>query len=357
MQRNHLVLLLITSPITGSAFAQSSVTLYGLADVGIEIINHVPALGGTSQRVIRETSGSAQPSRFGILVKEDLGGTWAAIANLESGINMTNGTFNNGGREFGRSAYVGLSGPYGKLTIGRQTNVMYDFALFSDPMAPSEYSIPMFDTDFAGRADNAVKYAIQISTVLGKSDATLLYSTGYETVAAGAVGQVPGAYRVGKEFGAAVTQQAGPFSIGVAYEQENGTSIATQNGYVQRIGAGATLSTQSVTLYGAYRLFDQKILGGTAISSLSWLALRYLVSPAFSVSTTFYYQNGRSQSKGNPKSISLLASYLLSKRTDIYVQAGTAFNSAASNLGLDGFGTATTGSTQTGVIVGLRTHF
>ena len=45
-------------------------------------------------------------------------GGWSTIFTLESGFNTKAGTLNQGGRLFGRQAYVGLKGPYGSLTFG-----------------------------------------------------------------------------------------------------------------------------------------------------------------------------------------------------------------------------------------------
>ena len=51
-----------------AAFAQSSVTLYGIADV---YVGQTKTFGGTSQTVVN--SGGLSTSRIGLSVKEDLG--------------------------------------------------------------------------------------------------------------------------------------------------------------------------------------------------------------------------------------------------------------------------------------------
>jgi predicted porin len=55
--------------------------------------------------------------------------------------------------------------------------------------------------------------------------------------------------------------------------------------------------------------------------------------------------------------LSALGSYLLSKSTDVYLEAATVLNKKHTNLGVNGFGTSTTGEVQTGVLIGLRTRF
>lgn len=109
-----------------TAFAQSSVTLYGVADAGIEYLSNVPSAspGGSSQ--VRMTSGNMSTSRWGMRGVEDLGGGLKAIFELESGISFDTGAQNNSSRLFDRGAFVGLSSKYGALTLGRQTTPLYD---------------------------------------------------------------------------------------------------------------------------------------------------------------------------------------------------------------------------------------
>jgi len=81
-----------------SAYAQSSVTLYGVLDLGFTYANNTqtarPASGpvGSSQFALSDggTNGPAG-TRWGMLVKEDLGGGLQAIATLENGFSMSNG--------------------------------------------------------------------------------------------------------------------------------------------------------------------------------------------------------------------------------------------------------------------------
>ena len=87
-----------------SAMAQSSVTLYGLIDEGL---NYTSNTGGHSN--IQMESGFAQGSRWGLKGSEDLGGGNKAIFQLENGFDVNSGKLGQGGRMFGRQAYVGLS--------------------------------------------------------------------------------------------------------------------------------------------------------------------------------------------------------------------------------------------------------
>ncbi|MCY1263869.1 Gram-negative porin [compost metagenome] len=101
----------------GSGHAQSatSVTLYGLVDTGIEFLNHAGANGSGSQ--YRISSGNVTGSRWGIRGKEGLGNDLDAVFVLESGFNSDTGMSGQGGRLFGRQAYVGLQGQWGLISL------------------------------------------------------------------------------------------------------------------------------------------------------------------------------------------------------------------------------------------------
>jgi predicted porin len=113
----------MTSAFATSAFAQNSVTLYGVIDEGIDFTNNV---GGS--HVYELTSGYAQGSRWGLKGSEDLGGGLKTIFQIESGFNVNTGKLAQGGLGFGRQAYVGLeSEQYGTVTFGRQYDSVVDY--------------------------------------------------------------------------------------------------------------------------------------------------------------------------------------------------------------------------------------
>ncbi|WP_175720165.1 porin [Burkholderia anthina] len=103
------------------AHAQSAVTLYGTVDDGVTYTNNQ---GGHSN--IQASNGALGSSKWGFLTKEDLGGGYSALARLENGFDINKGTLNNGGRLFGRQAYVGLGSPFGTMTMGRQYDLVLD---------------------------------------------------------------------------------------------------------------------------------------------------------------------------------------------------------------------------------------
>jgi predicted porin len=82
MKSKYLAALIATC-FAGSALAQSSVTIYGIADAGLMKSDGMP---------VRLVSGIADGSRLGFKGTEDIGGGYKAIFTLESRVEIDNGT-------------------------------------------------------------------------------------------------------------------------------------------------------------------------------------------------------------------------------------------------------------------------
>jgi predicted porin len=132
MQKNVLTKAIAVALATlGStaAMAQSSLTLYGNADValdnvhataGVRLAPASAATQGVKSTVTRVSpSGSSQTS-FGFKGVEDLGGGMSASFVLEGQLGYDTGALSQDGRIFGRQSYVGLTTPFGEVRVGRQ---------------------------------------------------------------------------------------------------------------------------------------------------------------------------------------------------------------------------------------------
>ena len=112
---------------SGVAMAQSSVTLYGVADAGVGRIKSGYARAtsnddGASDKT-QFLSGSTMNntnSRIGVRGVEDLGGGLKAGFNFESGLDLDQGdTLGSGGGFWGRNANLWLGGNWGTFKMGR----------------------------------------------------------------------------------------------------------------------------------------------------------------------------------------------------------------------------------------------
>jgi predicted porin len=127
--KKALLAICTTALAPACAYAQSSVTLYGIIDEGLSYFSNAAttnANGSVSgHSAVRLLSGVMQQSRWGMRGTEDLGGGLKTIFVLENGFDASTGKAGQGGLLFGKKAYVGMTSPYGTITLGRQydTNV------------------------------------------------------------------------------------------------------------------------------------------------------------------------------------------------------------------------------------------
>jgi predicted porin len=325
------------------AHAQSSVTLYGVIDTGVEYLNNK---GGHSFVGLNE--GIWGGERFGLKGKEDLGGGTAAIFQLENGFNTDTGAEQKSGVLFNRSAWVGLTNTdAGTLTLGRQYTPYYTLLA---PWSPTNWltgaigahpgDLDNLDTDY--RVSNSVAYK---SPSFGGLTVGALYAFG---------GQA-GSFSLGQSWSVAAQYQAGPAGLGVGYERfdnaaEGGgawsANSTAYSGTGEQGNTGITAGYQTaaaqnrLAVTGGYAFnsqFDvsasysnvQYVAGpnssfhGTAIFNTGGIVLHYRPVTAWDLAVGYAYtrateSNGISAPAGYSQ-INLTQLYNLSKRTKIYV--------------------------------------
>ena len=150
------------------------------SDTAVEHVTNVGVAGGGLTRMPSLTGSS--PSRLGFRGTEDLGDGLRALYTLEMGFAPDSGSSNQGGRLFGRQAFVGLSGPWGSVTLGRQYTMLFWSMLDADILGPNIYSSVSLDSYIANaRADNALAYR----GTFGEFTLGATYSFGRDVVNAG----------------------------------------------------------------------------------------------------------------------------------------------------------------------------
>ncbi|RXV65362.1 porin [Burkholderia stabilis] len=224
----------------GIAHGQSSVSLYGLADAFVGEVHPAGAAGNAWQ----VGSGGMTTSYWGMSGTEDLGGGMKAVFTLESFYRINGGQAGSfpGQSFFGRNAFVGLSGHFGELTLGRNTAPLFVSTLLFNPFGNSFVFSPIVVHSFLGSAmgaaslqsdtaiDNSLLY--QTPEVAGLSGSVLYSNAG----AAGHAGQA--------NYSANVLYFAGPFSATAAVQSLHTASLFLN---------GATAQTAWM-VGGAYRL-------------------------------------------------------------------------------------------------------
>ncbi|MDM8358577.1 porin [Pandoraea communis] len=358
----------------GIAGAQSNITLYGVVDTGIEYVSHASPNGAVWR--MPGVTGEL-PSRWGLRGSEDLGGGLAAIFQLESGFNIRGGDLGQGGRMFGRQAFVGVKGPYGTLALGRQYSMTYYALLGSDVLGPDIYGMGSFDAYIPNaRTDNSVTYQVGwqgLSFGVGYSFGRDSGGTGNSPGQGTCAGQVPGQAVQCRDWSVMLKYDASNFGVAASYEEQRGGTNASANFFDGQAPSAFNSSSDkdARATFGAYYKYGAFKLGGgwlgrrvsTAAvnthSNLFYLGAAYNLTPAWLVDGEVYrIINNDHDTRGTMTT--LRATYSLSVRTAVYAQAAYLFNSARAAYSVSGGGGGTTppaGQGQTGVMLGMRHTF
>lgn len=227
---------------SAAAHAQSSVTIYGIADAAI-----VGERGGSAGNVTKVTSGAASASRIGFRGTEALGDGLSAFFTLETGAKIDTGEVDAAGTIFNRQALVGLKGKSGQVALGRQYTPYHTTLVIIDPFGTgyagtSKNLFPDAGTNI--RTSNTITYA---SPVLHGIDAQLAYSVGEQTDSS-----------AGRQFGGVIGYAAGPLVVRLAYNSKNadvpasGTAAAISRSLGRNTLLGATYNFGWARLHAAY---------------------------------------------------------------------------------------------------------
>ncbi|WP_454738624.1 porin [Cupriavidus necator] len=373
---------------SGGAFAQTNVTLYGVADINVEYVNHLGAVPtaanqfnrGPANDVYRMNSGGVSGSRWGLRGSEDLGGGLQALFVLESGFNLDTGTSQQSGRLFGRQAFVGVQkAGIGQISLGRQYTSMFEaLANFSPTAYATQYEPVVLQSGPNFREDNTVKYTGKFGPVTALAHWS--FGTGLALPATvgvatpiGGNGEVPGQFRRDTAYGAAVAYQSGPFGVTVGYDQWNPT-IGTSNGTNKKAVVGASYTFGPAKIMGGYRWGQNKNAADVVIQrdDFYWIGANYQVTPAIGLTLEYNYDDVKSlfgnTNVANPWQIAFVANYAFSKRTDVYLTTAYAKNAGlmleslatvyANSLSLgNSYALANGQSNMFGAAVGIRHKF
>lgn len=346
-------LLAAMAAIPAGAYAQSSVTLYGLIDTGLQYQNGMP-----QGHLVSMESGNLLPSRWGVRGAEDIGGGTQVIFRLESGFNSTTGALSCG--IFCRQATIGLTNPvWGTFKMGRIG--VYEIQEDSYDLDPQLMNLYGLSTLVRGRnwtlASNTLEYTspkMYGFTLKGEYDLT--NNTGWNSGNPGSgPGQLYGPQ--GRSDGASIDYEAGPVHLLAIYDEIRDSNGLFDNVYQnsRSITAGGTYEIGPVMLYAGYQHLSapQASVEGyfadapaTALPSGAtlpttvdheWLGARWRITPSAAVMAGWYHTNAN-HGNGNANLWTLGGTYSLSKRTFFYSEFGAVTNSKTSNIGLgDGY--------------------
>ncbi|MGB8420508.1 MAG: porin [Paraburkholderia sp.] len=363
--------------------AQSSITLYGVVDVGINYSSNtqtgVSARGapkGASQVYMADgLAGGKMGSRWGLRGSEDLGDGTHAVFALENGFSINNGAFAQGGAEFGRQAWVGLENDrFGTVLLGRQ----YEFT-----------------TEYVGVLSSVTSFAGEFGTHPGNVDGLLnirrvnnalkYQSPDFHGLSFGAiygVGGQAGSLSQDSVLGAGIRYAVSGVSVGASYLDARNPNISifginpsaggvTTNN-IGSVGSATSVQTapiisgfasartmDEVALAGAYTIGAERVgvvftrtafndlgdagsgpnplhLQGSVHINNAEANYLHRFTPAVSVGAAYDYQwtsDVGGSDGARYQQVSLGVDYALSKRTDVYALAAWQHASGTNSLG------------------------
>ena len=367
---------------TSAAFAQSSVTVFGVVDAGYNSKSW-KADGGKNAKSTGVVDGALAGSRFGFRGVEDLGGGLKAEFIIEQGLSPTSAGLTNArtatsgfqiegyspsltGRSttsLNRQSFLGVSGGFGAVRLGYQYTNVYELATLSGYHAGSE---AVHGADFAhvagsayvgGTRANAITY---ISPKFGGFTAQFQYGAGTglqsfeNNITADGQFEAKRTSIMGK-------YAAGPLSAALSYTAfKNGTTTGGA-------ASGPSTVTANLTQFGAsydfgmakvgftYNTGDNDIADKTSYREVDAYSLSASV-PFGSTSLVVAYHdidekngNGTKITDGSGYQFGVVHS--LSKRTAAYAFYGrNKFKTTTSPVAL-------TNLKQTDITVGVRHSF
>lgn len=396
LTKKNTVLAALALCATGAAMAQaantSKVELWGIVDVAVRHTNNE---GAAKTGLTKMIGGGMSQSRWGINVEEDLGGGSKALAFLENRFDADAGN-SAIGAPFFQLSYVGLQGPYGRLTAGRQWNVLFDVVTStyaSFPYSPyMEAYKPELGMAAGARTSNMLKYlfatpdrslvgALQYSfdennNTKGLTSATQVPGFVLNTLSGGAWETVGGYLRysaAGAAVGGGYLRTTLPggtdvdaWTLGGSYR--TGPWYLT-TGYGLNKAKFATVTSPAVALANAV---DGGLLGqfwggqtnggfqpGDANKrQLFKIGVGYQATPQLNLGAHYFRgkQSGSATGafNGNANFYVAVADYAFSKRTDAYFGVDHTSISGGGAVVLD---TASKARSRTGITIGLRHRF
>lgn len=325
----------LSAVAASSAFAQSSVTLYGIVDTALRYQTNAAPDG---KDLVGMTVGPETHSRWGLRGSEDLGGGLSAIFRLENGFELSDGKLHVPNTLFSRQAFVGLSSSqYGSLTFGNQYAPLYDtMGDTFDPMTVGDYWQDSWAYNGIGNyltVPNSVKYKFSYS--------------GLSIDAIYGFGNHAGAMGLDSTYGVELTYTLGPGSLNAGFQQ---TSVSSVNGSTTANGAkidflhvsGAYQITSTVRLLAGWLHaqdrtgttdFNMQQAGAPTLPGSSpnriddtwYVGANWQAIDPLMITVAGYYGHARNAERldgtlgtGVNYSATVLAEYSFSKHTEVY---------------------------------------
>ena len=315
MKKSLIALAVLAA--SGAAMAQSSVTLYGVADVAVTHVNGNDNWTGLS-------SGANKTSRLGFRGVEDLGGGLKANFVLEGGINLDTGDGKSGGAtdsgfQFKRQSTVGLAGNFGEVRLGRELTAAFNATARYDVFGSVGLAQSRLWADGGVVDSNANAKAV--TTNLRISNAVTYVSpvfSGFKVGLNYGFGEVAGGNTKSGYMGAGLMYDNGPLSLGLGLERLKSGANSVATGDVDAWSLGGSYDLGVAKLLAGYRESKVDLAAGENKRLGYYLAATAPVGPGLVRASYNRYENKLNGGKDKADQFGLGYVYSLSKRTSVY---------------------------------------
>lgn len=315
--KTSLFAIALFGALAAPAVAQDGVSIYGIADVGLEYSKDLTGNGSNW----RLQSGQQSSSRLGFRGSESLGRGITANFTLESGFNIDDGSLASDDILFSRQAWAGLTGGFGEVRLGRQQTPLYDALWAVDP----------FKVNSTGAIQRVFAAGIYGNDPVFRSDNTVMYFTpdynGFIGQFAWSLGEEAGETSTRRQLSLGVNYTNGPIMARFVYHDGNDVplgSLGDVTADFRTAFIGGTYDFGGVKAHAAY--------GDSKAKTLIELDMRSLMIGATvplgagTLLASYIRNDVRDIDEGVTSQYAIGYSYDLSKRTNLYTAYGYTTN-------------------------------
>jgi predicted porin len=336
MQKKIIALAIASAlAVPAVAMADNNVTLYGQANMSIDIVNDGAAASATTNRLVNNAS------RLGVKGTEDLGGGLAVVYQAEGSANLGSNF------SFDRNTFVGLSSADMGTALVGQHDTPYkistrDLDLFADTVAADNRNL-MGNNLHDARLNNVIAYISPAMSGLTVAAATVF---GAESAISGQTKggamSIAGMYNAGPFYGTVAYQnvKAGSPNSGYLAAGGTGSVFGTSSGVddeakALKVGGSYTMDAFKVNLVGEQVTYTDKAASIETKNTNYYVAAKYNLDAANAVKLA-YATKGDTKDNGvkntdNVKQVSLGYDHDMSKRTTAYALYTKVTDNAAGN--------------------------
>ena len=350
--------LAVLAAASVGAYAQSSVTLFGVLDVNARYVKN-------GDDKIKSLSGNGvNTSRLGVRGTEDLGDGLKASFWLETGLNADSGTQSDSTRFWNRRSTVSLSGNFGEVRLGRDYTPTYlgytDYDVFGDNGVAASSK---FDASLGVSRDGNVANSSGAFTGTGwgtRADNQITYLTpgnlgGFYGRASVAAGEGTAGK---KYYGGRGGWAAGPIDVSASYGQYEVAPVAGDDKFKTfDVGASYDFGVVKAMSYYTQSKFANQKIATYSIGAIVPLGVGQIKAAYTHANQSGTTAAGVNVDANDADQVALGYIYNLSKRTALYTTAAYVKNKGNATFAVASAPSIAAGQKSTGLEFGMRHAF